>query len=359
MNNLPLSGIRVLDLTRLFPGALCTLILADLGAEVIKVEAPGGDYMRHMLPASFAALNRNKSSVTLNLKTESGRGALLALTREADVFIDSFRPGVLDRLGLGVEHLQAANPRLVIASLTGYGQGSPRAREAGHDLNFTALAGLLGGIDLPPTIQIADLGGALTAANAILAALFRRERSGQGAVIDAALIDGALLAGIMLRAEAEARQVPPDFPREVLSGGLACYGMYRTADNRQMALAALESGFFEAFCETVDRPDLIPAHLDPARQDWLRGELADLFASRTRDAWTALLDGSGADTCCTPALDVLEAAADPAVQSRQMWVGGPDGAAHTRTTARCSGMEPPEITPAPDNGEDAHLLPPT
>ena len=157
---LPLDGIRILDLTRLLPGAFCTLLLADLGADVIKVEAPEGDPMRRLAPAAFAALNRNKQSITLNLKTEAGREELLTMVEDADVLIESFRPGVLARLGAGTDVLQAVNPALIICALSGYGQDGPRAGEAGHDLNYMAIAGLLAGVTRPPVVQMADLGGA-------------------------------------------------------------------------------------------------------------------------------------------------------------------------------------------------------
>jgi alpha-methylacyl-CoA racemase len=347
---LPLDGVRVLDLTRLLPGPLCTLMLADLGAHVIKVEQPGGEYMRTLAPAAFAALNRNKDGVVIDLKTTEGVETLLRLARDADVFVESFRPGVLDRLGIGVERLRSANPRLIVASLTGYGERGPRVRQAGHDLNYAALAGLLSGLDAPLSVQVADLGGAYIAACAIMAALFRRERTGQGALIESALFDAALMAGVVLRAESAARGSPPDLPREMLGGGLACYGLYRTADGGQMALAALEPKFFAAFCQAAGRPDLIPAHLDMGRQEWLRAELTALFATKTRAGWQALLENTSADTCCTPVLDIFEAQADPAVQARGLWADGPDGVAYTRSPVRLSGTKPPPITPAPEPG---------
>lgn len=353
---LPLTGMRVLDLTRLFPGALCTLILADLGAQVIKVEAPGGDYMRTLIPAAYAALNRNKHSVEIDLKTEEGVTALLKLVTDADVLIESFRPGVLARLGLSAERLRAVNPRLVICALTGFGQDGPRAQEAAHDVNYVGYTGLLNGLVTPPSVQMADVGGAYLAACAILAALLRRERNGQGAFLDSALIDAPLNAAIMLHAMSARRDTPPVLPDEMLSGGLACYGLYRTADGHRMALGALEGKFFRAFCELAGRPDLFPAQYDPARQVWLRSELEGVFASKTRAEWVALLESTAADTCCTPVLDMFEAANDPGVQARGMWVEGNDGTAHTRSPVQPSDVEPPQITPARELGADNDLL---
>ena len=348
---LPLAGMRVLDLTRLMPGALCTLILADLGAEVIKIEAPeAGDYMRTLLPEAFEALNRNKRSVVLNLKTEEGVDALLQLVKGSDVLVESFRPGVMDRLGLSTDRLHKTNSRLVVCALSGFGQTGERAQQAAHDLNYMSLSGLMAGLDYPLTVQMADIGGALCAVSAVLAGLLRREHIGQGAFIDAALLDGGLLATIMLRAEAHPRGTLPTMRKETLSGGLACYGLYDTADGKQMALAALEGQFFKAFCEAVRRPDLFPSHWDPARQDWLRQELATLFASKTRDEWVTLLETAG-DTCCTPVLDMREAADDPGVRARGLWVEA-NGVAHLRSPVRLAGADSPPITPAPELGAD-------
>src|SRR5574341_568579 len=316
---LPLANTRILDLTRLFPGALCTLILAELGAEVLKVEPPEGDYWRDLAPYSFRALNRNKWAITLDLKTPAGVEKLLRLVHTADVLVESFRPGVLDRLGLSVEKLREANPRLIVASLSGYGSDGPRAQEAGHDLNYMGLAGLLDGIESPPTAQAADLLGGFAAASAILAALLRRERNGQGAVVNVALLDAALVAGIMAR-------------------------------------AALEARFFAAFCEVVGRPDLIAHQYDPTRQDWLRGELAAIFQTRTCDEWVAFLARSGADTCCTPVLNLRESAADAGVQARGLVFTDSDGLAHTRSPVRLADADPPPFAPAPGIGQDNDLL---
>jgi crotonobetainyl-CoA:carnitine CoA-transferase CaiB-like acyl-CoA transferase len=178
---------------------------------------------------------------------------------------------------------------------------------------------------------MADLGGAMSAAGAILAALIRRERNGQGGWIDAALLDAALFAGVMLRAGALEGGTPPDLKREVLSGGLACYHLYRTGDGRAMALGALEPKFFAAFCTLAGRPDLIPHQLDPARQDWLKAELGALFAGKTQAEWAALIAAGGADSCCTPVLNILEAADDPSVRGRGLWFEDEQGTGHTRT----------------------------
>ncbi len=350
--NQPLNGIRVLDLTRLYPGALCTLIMADLGAEVIKVEQPGGDYWRQMSPASFEVLNRNKRGVVLDFKNEADVEQLLAILPKVDVVLNSFRPGVLDRLGLSAERMQEINPCLIIGSLNGYGATGERKYEAGHDLNYMGYAGMLNGLSTPPSAQTADALGAFSMANAIMAALFRRERTGQGAVIDIGLLDGALISGIMVRADAIARGHTATFQREMLSGGLACYHIYQTADGKQMALGALEFKFFQGFCEAVARPDLLPAQFIPDKQPWLYDELTALFQSKTRDEWVALLAETGADVCCTPILDLIEAAEDPGVQARELLVTDASDHAYTRSPVRLVDVPQPPLSPAPAIGAD-------
>ena len=246
MTALALSGIRVLDLSRLLPGGFCSLLLADHGADVLKVEdTAGGDYIRWAPPlvegvpdsaasALFLALNRNKRSIRIDLKSAAGRGVLLELVRSHDVVLESFRPGVLDRLGVGWDALRAANPRIVLCSITGYGQDGPLRDRPGHDLNYLGLVGLLGlgggGPDEPPLQpagQIADLGGgALMAAFGILAALRERDRSGEGQHVDVAMADGALSWLALVAARRLAGEDVPERGRDALAGGLVCYRPY-------------------------------------------------------------------------------------------------------------------------------------
>ena len=270
-----LAGLRVLDLSRLLPGGFCSLLLADMGADVVKVEdTAAGDYLRWAEPrhegadptaggAMFLALNRGKRSLRIDLKTPQGVDVLLRLARDADVLLESFRPGVLDRLGAGHARLREENPRLVVCAITGYGQDGPFAGRAGHDIDYLARAGLLGltgAADGPPVQaagQIADVGGgALMAAFGILAALRERDRSGEGQVVDVSMTDGALSWLAMDAARVLAGAAPPARGRQELAGGLLCYRPYRCADG-WVALGALEPKFWRAWCEGVGREDLV------------------------------------------------------------------------------------------------------
>jgi alpha-methylacyl-CoA racemase len=326
--------MRVLDLSRLLPGPYCSRILADYGFEVIKVELPGGgDWSRYVPPIDpesgegllFRAINRGKKSLTLNLKSDKGRAILLRLVETADVLLESFRPGVMERLALGYETLAQVNPRLVYCSLSGYGPGGPYRERAGHDLNYAGLSGLLdltGPRDGPPSIPgapVADLSGALWAAIGILLALLERERTGLGQRVDSSLFGGALaclpLAVIRHQGGQSMARSASD-----LNGGVVCYNVYETKDSQYMTLAALEPEFWAAFCLAVGREDLLGQQFAPA----LPGEpayeaLCSLFKSRTRQEWVQAL--VGVDACCEPVYSVGEALGSPAVQALGMLAG--------------------------------------
>lgn len=326
----PCDGIRVLDLTRLLPGGFATAVLADLGADVIKVEQPGqGDYIRAYPPYSsdgrsayHLALNRGKRSVTLDLSTPDGAGILRDLVSGADVLVESFRPGVLDRLGVGYRALRAVNPGLVYAAITGYGSTGDRAHQAGHDIDYLAHAGVLAGSGPPgspwqPSVQVADLGGgALPAVVAVLAALRVRDRTGEGQFCDVSMADGAR-AWLVLQAAAYGMTGHIPGPgTDTLSGGLACYRVYACADGRHVAVGALEPRFFLALVTSLGVPELAGWHLDPARQDELARRFAEIFATRTRDGWTELFDG--VDACVAPVRDLGEALDDDVAVGRGM-----------------------------------------
>jgi alpha-methylacyl-CoA racemase len=332
-----LEGVRVLDLTRLLPGAYCTLLLADMGADVVKVEEPGaGDYMRWYPPLRdgqgvvFNALNRNKRSLTLNLKSEAGRKLFLALAERADVVVDGNRPGVLDRLGAGWSVLRERSPRLVMCAITGYGQTGPLAQRAGHDLNYMAIAGALsmnarfGEAPHPLAVQVADLGGGgQGAATAILGALLAVARGGEGRFLDVSMTDGALswLAVPLAQVAAEG---PIPAGRHRLTGRYACYGVYRCADGRCMSVGALEPKFWRALCEALGRPDLVDdQYVEGEGQERLRAELAAVFATRARDEWTAAL--AGLEVCCEPVLELPEVAGHAQVKARGLGVDHPTG----------------------------------
>ncbi|HVF03601.1 MAG TPA: CaiB/BaiF CoA-transferase family protein [Frankiaceae bacterium] len=331
MTSLPLAGLTVLDLSRLLPGGYATLLLADLGADVLKVEEPGkGDYLRWMPPYAATgeggmhlALNRGKRSMTLHLKLSQGRAVLRELVREADVLVESFRPGVMDRLGVGWEVLSKDNPRLIYAAISGYGADGPYADRAGHDINYLGYAGALSFSGHPdtgpwqPGLQIGDLGGgALMAAVGVLTALHARERTGLGQYCDVSMTDGVLSWLTLAAGAFAATGGPPQVGAEVLNGGYACYGVYRCADDRYVTVGALEPQFFAALCAALGLDELVPWHLDPARQRELRDRLAAVFATRTRDEWLALL--VPADCCVGPVNDVAEAFADAQVRARGM-----------------------------------------
>ncbi len=304
-----MKGMRVVDLSRLLPGPFATLCLQGLGATVVKIEDPaGGDFVRHVPPrlgdhgAWFVALNRGKRSVALDLKTGSGRDALLALLGDADVLVESFRPGVLARLGLAPADLRERFPRLVIASLTGWGQTGPYAQLPGHDIGFLSIAGLLGHADpRVPRLQWADLAaGGLHAALRITGALLDRERTGEGAWLDVAMLDGLL--GLEQTQFAQlAAGSPPD---ELLTGGAPVYGLYRCADGGWVSVAALEPAFL-----TV---------LRGATDDLSAEGLARLFASAPRDAWIERLGGA----CVVPVLTLPEVEANAQVASRHLFADG-------------------------------------
>jgi alpha-methylacyl-CoA racemase len=335
----PLEGVRVLDLTRLLPGGFCTLLLADLGAEVLKVEdTAGGDYIRWMPPyyggererqngtasAYFLGLNRNKLSLKLNLKQPAGREVLLRLAEDYDVLVESFRPGVMERLGVGYDALRERNGGLVYCAISGYGQNSPLRDRSGHDTNYLALGGLLGltgrrgGPPVQSAGQIADLGGGgLMAAVGILAALHERERSGEGQLVDISMADGALSWLAMVVARYFCEDVVPERGEPELAGGILCYFPYETADGKWMSLGALEPKFWQAWCAGVERPDLVEHQFDHPESE-AGEEVARLFRERTRDEWTAF---AGEHDCCLePVLDLDEALAHEHVRERDLVV---------------------------------------
>ena len=324
---MPLTGIRVLDLTRLLPGAYCTLLLADMGADVIKVEQPGaGDYMRWTPPlvggqsALFNAINRNKRSVTLNLKSDAGRDLLLRLVDGADVLVEGNRPGVMDRLGLGWDTLHTRNGRLVVCSITGYGQDGPFASRAGHDLNYMATAGALGlngdreGPPVPLSVQVADIGGGgLQPAVAILGALVGVQRGGEGRWIDASMTDGAVSwLAMAFATHAGGEEVARGEQR--LSGRFACYRVYACKDGGYFSVAALEPKFWSALCAALERTDLVD--LQFSDDGAVHMALEEIFASGTRIEWQRKL--SALDACCEPVLDLDEVLSHPQIAARRL-----------------------------------------
>jgi crotonobetainyl-CoA:carnitine CoA-transferase CaiB-like acyl-CoA transferase len=389
-----LSDVRILDLSRLLPGGFCTMMLADLGAEVLKVEDTGmGDYVRWAPPyyegaddsarsALYLALNRGKRSIRVDLKTDAGREVLVRLAREYDVLLESFRPGVLDRLGVGYERLRAENPGLVYCAITGYGHDGPNRDRSGHDMNYLGLNGLLGltgevgGPPVQAAGQIADLGGGgLMAAFTILAALRERDSSGEGQFVDVSMTDGSLSWLALIAAEYLASGVVPERGRLNLSGGLVCYRPYACKDG-YVSCGALEPKFWKAWCEGVGREDLIEHQFDPPGSDAHR-EVAAVFAGRTREEWRRF--ASEHDCCVEPILDLDEALESELVREREMVVeldqpgasapvrllgfpvklsrtpGGPQGPGpalgeHTDEVLEAAGYSPDEISKLKEEG---------
>lgn len=335
----PLAGLRILDLTRLLPGPMCTVHLADMGADVIKVEDPGsGDYGRTLgAPAPdgqgtlFRLVNRNKRSLKLDLSRRQGREVFLDLAATADALVEGFRPGVMARLGVGYDVLHAAHPRLVYCSLTGYGQDGPYRARAGHDIDYCAYAGILeqaGCAGGPPALgnfQIADLaGGALSAALGVVAALLEVQRGGAGRHVDVSMTDCALAHAVVPFATWLDEGATRPRGGDMLTGGLPCYGIYETRDGRHMALGALEHKFWRAFCEAVGRPDLADQHLvSGAQAEAVRAEVATIFKSDTQARWAERL--AQVDCCAAPVLSVGEAMADPQLRARGAFVTTEEG----------------------------------
>jgi alpha-methylacyl-CoA racemase len=360
---MPLTGVRVLDLSRLLPGPFATMILAGLGAEVIKVEdLDGGDYLRWMPPLEgdtsvmFTALNRGKRSLRLDLKSEPGRDLFLGLAARSSVVLESFRPGVMDRLGLSTASLHARNPRLVICSITGFGQDGPDRLRAGHDLNYLARAGVLaitGSADGEPAIpgvQMADLGGGgLGAVVAILAALRDAERTGVGSHCDVSMLDGMLswMSPHIAAARAGSAAVASGM---TLNGAHPCYRMYRCADG-WMTVAALEPKFWTRLCQLLGVEDLRDAAFAAGGAGRRATDrLESVFATRTRAQWRDLLGEE--DVCCEPMLSVAEALDDPQVRHRAQNAAGSPAWFPVRVGAAAHAP----LGPAPGLGADSRAL---
>jgi crotonobetainyl-CoA:carnitine CoA-transferase CaiB-like acyl-CoA transferase len=331
MSGGPLQGVRVLDLTRLLPGPVATLHLADMGADVIKIEDHGdGDYARTMGEGAedvshfYRSVNRNKRGLRLDLKQAEGRAVFLRLARDADVIVESFRPGVTDKLGIGFEAVRAVNPKTVYCAISGYGQTGPLAMAAGHDLNYIGLSGVLeqigvdGGQPAIPNLQIGDLlGGALSGAMGILAALFDAQRCGKGRFVDVAMSDAVLAHHLFPLFALQSATGLAERGADRLNGGDAGYGVYVTADNRYMAVAPLEEKFWQRFCDALGRADWKQHHgARGAAASQLRRALDALFVSQTQAYWTACF--ARVDCCVTPVLNVAEALTHPQFVARGM-----------------------------------------
>ncbi len=329
----PLSGVRIIDLTRLYPGPFGTQLLGDLGAEVIKVEDKNSpDYIRFFPPtynkegAGYIAVNRNKKSLALDLRSDRGKEIFFRLVEKSDVVVEQFRPGVLKKMGLGYEKAKKVNPRVIYCSITGFGQTGPYADLPGHDLNYMGLAGITDiigpkkGAPVVPGIQVADVaGGGLMSVIGILSALIARTTTGKGQEVDVSMFDGILPFMGMIFANYKAGGGLPDRGNTFLSGALVCYDIYRTKDDRYMTMGALEFKFWKRFCELVEKPEWTDKQFVTGKEyEQLHGEVAGLFASRTMQEWVDLLRGE--ESMCDAVLSIDEVEHDPHAIARGMIV---------------------------------------
>lgn len=322
-----LTGVRVLDLSQYIPGPMATLFLADMGAEVLKIEPPQGDEMQSLgprdaqgRPVFYRALNAGKAVCRMNLKDADERKHFLGLVRDADVVVEGFRPGVMARLGIDWPVLSGVNPRIVMCSISGYGAGATLAGKAGHDANYLAQMGVMdrNGGDMPLYFDppVSDVAGSLFAAMAILGALHGRERSGRGCVIDLALADTVMPLQLMQVADYGANGAVPERGETYLNGGAAWYQVYATADGRHVILGAVEPKFWRAFCEACARPDLVERHGEPLPQHSLREDVAAIFGSMSLDEAAARF---GVVDCCFSVVnDLGEALAEGQVRERRL-----------------------------------------
>lgn len=349
-----LQDVRVLDLSQYIPGPLATLLLADFGAEVLKVEPPLGDEMRNLGPRDktgrpifYESINAGKRVRRMDLKQPGARQEFLQMADGVDVLLESFRPGVMARLGLEYTTLSARNPGLVYCSLSGYGIGGPLEQAAGHDANYLAQAGVLhrNGDDAPIYFDppIADTTGSLFAVIAIQGALRARDRTGRGCFIDMALADVAAPLQLFRVADYGARGYSPSRNETYLNGGAARYRIYRTADDRHIALGALEDKFWRCFCQTAGRPEWITRIAEPMPQTQLIADIASFFGNLTLEMCSAHF--AAPDCCVTPVLTVGEAMESDYCHHRELVRRGDSGELQALFPARVDG-EPPAIRPA-------------
>ena len=353
-----LDGVRVLDLSRLLPGPYCTRLLADLGAEVIKVEEPGrGDYIRSLAPfengvsIAFELLNRGKKSIALNLETKEGQDILHKLAAKADVFLESYRPGTSKKLGCDFESIRRVNGRITYCSLTAFGQTGPYKDLPGHDINCLALSGFLSlngrGEPVVPALQIGDLGGGMLAALAILAALFGRQKKNEAQYIDVSMLD-VLLSWLILPLSLHAGG-----NASMLAGDLPFYRLYRTLDSGFLAVGAIESQFWEEFCKLINRPDLIPDQYSSGfRRKQVVEAVQAALATKTSEEWFRAMREHAIP--CTPFLTLDEVLENPHIHERQMLLTKDQtgsGLIYVGNPCKITGLDPVNIVPSPDLGQ--------
>lgn len=350
----PLAGLRVIEIAGIGPGPFCAMMLSDMGAEVIRIDRASAPDQGIDIPVPSNVTNRGRRSVVLDLKSPEGVAALKRLAVRADALIEGFRPGVMERLGLGPDDLLAVNPRLVYGRITGWGQEGPLAKAAGHDLNYIALSGMLHAIGpadrpLPPLNLIGDYGGgAMYLAFGIVCALLERDRSGRGQVVDAAMVDGAASLGAALYGLLDAGLWRDRRAGNLLDGGVPWYDSYETSDGRHVAIGPLEPRFYERLLELLGLTDAALRDRSEANWPCLRKAFAEVFRTRTRDEWCALLEGT--DVCFAPVLSMAEAPHHPHMAARGSFVEM-DGVVQPAPAPRFSRSRPAVQGPPPEPGE--------
>lgn len=340
----PLKGIKVVELAGIGPGPHACMLLADLGADVVRIDRPGGGALSVVPNPEQDLLNRGRPSIAANLKDPVARDAVLDLVAGADVLVEGLRPGVTERLGLGPDDCLARNPRLVYARMTGWGQTGPLAHAAGHDMNYVAIAGALHGLGQDPgrphfpSNLVGDFGGGSTyLVIGILAALLERVGSGQGQVVDGAIVDGTAHLNAMASAMLAGGSFKEQRAANALDGGVPYYDVYETSDGEHVAVGALEPQFFDRLVTLLEIKETAPGQIDFDKYDDLREILTTTFRSRTRDEWTELFEGT--DACVAPILRLSEAAEHPHMKARQVFVEH-EGVVQPAPAPRFSRTEP-------------------
>lgn len=329
----PLSGLKVIEFAGIGPGPHVGMLLADLGAQVVRIERPGGRVLNPVV-------ERGRHRVSVDVKNAEGKQFCLDAADKADVLLEGFRPGVMERLGLGPDELLARNERLIYARMTGWGQEGPLSQAAGHDINYIAITGALDAIGkkgepaIPPQNLVGDFGGgSMYCALGILAALYERERSGKGQVIDAAIVDGATSLMSFFFGIRQLGYIKTERGEGLLGGAAHYYRCYECADGREISVGALEPQFYAELLERIGQPELAEGRDDPANWDEMGERLAELFKTRTQAEWCEILEGT--DACVAAVLPLEEARDHPHMKAREAYVER-DGVWHTAPAPRFS-----------------------
>ncbi|MCV7412327.1 carnitine dehydratase [Mycobacterium florentinum] len=350
----PLAGLKIIELAGIGPGPYAAMLLADLGADVVRVERPGPP--ASTVPPEQDVLRRNRRSIVVDLREPEGVRTVLALAAQADVLLEGFRPGVTERLGLGPADCWNVNPRLVYGRMTGWGQSGPLASAAGHDIGYIAITGALGSVGrageapVPPVNLVGDFGGGSTfLVIGVLAAVWEAGRSGRGQIVDAAIVDGASSLTALLHGLMAAGQWVDRRGHNFLDTGVPWYDTYRTADDRWMAVGALESKFYAEFTQLLGISDDLAGRDDPSTWPQLREAIAQAFATRTQEEWVAVFEGT--DACVAPVLSLTEAAGHPHLAARDTFIEV-GGVTQPAPAPRFSRTVPRRPTPPPPVGAD-------